>query len=301
MFGAEAIFPALVILLTCGVIAVSTLGSLILGLVLLFFNQRLGLMIVTPSAAYLALLLYFVTPILFPPPSSSPVSLGTVDFRQGGNLKMIFDGGLRPYRLQGLETDCCVFGKASLTVIVPHGSPFKFAVDRASIQVLDGNEIESIDLFGLNTSVPEAVALTKRICQAWNVPTTGLDDAIAHLGTRPDIGKGWGADFNQPKIRAHMTLKPLYYLYSVGAYVNVTFRLGDRYEGVKFLTAPIQPPPGYENVSMNPPPRVPADPGFERRLQILVGGTGVLILGLVGEGLYYFLRLRNKRGPASPG
>ena len=288
MFGAEAIFPALLILLGCAVLAAAAFGCLILGLILLFGKRRgLGLICLTPSAAYLLVLVYVFAPR--PAPHPAPVAVGTIDLRQGTNLKMIFDGGLRPYRLQGLESRCCVFGETSLTVILPHASPFEFKTDRASIDVLAGNEIDSIDLFGENTTVPEAVALTKQICKAWGIPPTGLDDAVAHLGAMPGDSEGWGTEFNQPGIRAWVTFKPLYYnplfypLNNVGAFVNAGFILGDHPHGMKFLTQPIQPPPGYESVSMNPPPRVIAFPGQRHRFEVLKWATaGYALLIVLG-------------------
>jgi hypothetical protein len=186
--------------------------------------------------------------------------VGTIDLRQGNNLKMIFDGGLRPYRLQGLESQSCVFDEAALTVILPNTSSFQFHANRASIHVLAENEIDVIDLFGEDTTVPEAANLVREICTAWKLPTTGLDESIAHLGTMPDVGKGWGTELDQPDIRANVILKPLYYPSSVGAYVNITFHLGKHPHGMNFLTKPIQPPSGYEKVSMDPPPFKPSNP-----------------------------------------
>lgn len=299
MFGADAIFPALLILLVCGAITVGAVLGVLLGLFFLLRKHRtLGLTLLIPSAGYLSLLIYLVNPTLRPQ-HEVPSSVGIIDLRQGDNLKLIFDGGLRPYRLQGLESSCCVIDKASLTVIVPHASPFKFKVDRSSIQLLDGNEIASIDLFGLNTSVPEAVSLTRTICGAWNVPTTGLDDAVAHLGTMPDSGKGWGAQFFQPGIRSYVRFQPLYYnplfyLNNIEGHVDVTFILGDYYNGMKFLAGPIQPPPGYENISMAPPPRVVGFPGLGSRVRIFLWGNVILALGLVCFGLFYILRPRKQ-------
>jgi ABC-type proline/glycine betaine transport system permease subunit len=303
MFGADAIFPALVILLACGALSVAALLGILFGLLCLFHRRRtLGLILVVPSVGYLWLLICLFGPGFVPHPQA-PGSAGIIDLRRGDNLKMIFDGGLRPYRLQGLESSCCVVDRATVTVIVPRTSPFTIKVDRASIDVLDGNQIASIDLFGLNTSVPEAVTLTKTICGAWNVPTTGLGDAVAHLGTRPETGKGWGTEFNQPKIRAQVTFQPLYYnplfyFNNVGGYVNVTFILGDHFNGMKFLTHPIQPPPGYENISMNPPPRVVAFPSLHTRIRIFMLGICALFLGLIS--LSFVQILRSKKLSAAP-
>jgi hypothetical protein len=114
MFGADAIFPALLILLACGAISVAALLGVLLGLYFLLRNRRtLGLILLIPSATYLSLLIYLFIPTLTPH-HEAPVSVGIIDLRQGDNLKMIFDGGLRPYRLQGLESQCCVFEKATV-------------------------------------------------------------------------------------------------------------------------------------------------------------------------------------------
>jgi hypothetical protein len=300
MFGASAILPALLIVLACGVILVAALVGLVVGVVLLFFKRNAtAKFFLGSSIAYLILLGYLFYPALLPR-HERPRVVGVIDLSKGDNLKMIFDGGLRPYRLQGLESDCCVFDKATLTVIVPNADPVTFKVDRASIQLLDQNQISSIDLFGLNTSVPEAVALTKSICQAWHLPTTGLDAAVAHLGATPAVGKGWGSDWNQPGIRAHLAFQPLYYLplfsiRNVGGYVNVSFQLGDHFHGMKFLTGPIQPPPGYENVSMAPPPRVVVrGTGAIERLEIFFWVFLALTLVVIGVGAVYLLRAGSK-------
>jgi hypothetical protein len=185
------------------------------------------------------------------------VQTGTIDFRQGANLKMIFDGGLRPYRLQGLESRCCVFDNAVLSIILPNCSPVTFPANSASIDVLAGNEIDSMDLFGEYMDVRQAVALTDVVCNAWHLPTTGLDDVAANLGTMPGDSRGWGTELDQPGLRAHISFKPIY-LDHVKAYVNLSFRCGTYAHLMEFLTKPIEPPAGYENVSMDPRPFKPS-------------------------------------------
>jgi len=186
----------------------------------------------------------------------TPVGYGTIDLRQPANLKMIFDGGLRPWRLQGLEKSCCVVEESYITVILPNAAPFTIHVRGADFHVLAGNELSTIDLFGVNTSLPEAVAITKIVCNAWGVSTKGLDESAYQIEHGPQFGDhGWGQTFDQPKIRSQVMFNPLYYFKSVGAYVNLGFDLGDHFNGMKFLTNSIQPPSGYENVAMDPPPR----------------------------------------------
>jgi hypothetical protein len=184
-------------------------------------------------------------------------STGIIDLRQSANLKMIFDGGLRPYRVDGLENSSCAFDKARLEVIVPNASPFTFTADRGSINVLADDGISSIDLFGNYTTVADAAALVKSICSAWNVPSTGLDQTLQALGSTSAANRGWGQEYNASGIRARVMFKPLNDYNHLEAYVNVSFDIAAPPGGAKFLTTPIQPPPGYENVSMTPPPLQP--------------------------------------------
>ena len=182
---------------------------------------------------------------------------GTIDLRQPANLKMIFDGGLRPYRLQGLESSSCVIDRTNITVILPDASPFMFEADRGSFSILAGNDIYGIDLFGLYTDVPDAVQLAKNICSAAQISSNGLDEVAANLGNKPS-DKYWTQYRDSGQIHFQITFRPMYYFDHVGAYVNIGFHCGDHYHGMKFLTKPIQPPPGYENVSMDPPPIKPS-------------------------------------------
>ncbi|MBI1816017.1 MAG: hypothetical protein HYR72_13640 [Deltaproteobacteria bacterium] len=54
-----------------------------------------------------------------------------------------------------------------------------------------------------------------------------------------------------------VTFYPMWFRDPVEAQVWVTVQWGPFGEPMKFLTEPIQPPPGYEDVSMDPPTLVP--------------------------------------------
>jgi hypothetical protein len=185
---------------------------------------------------------------------------GTIDLSQPANLKMVFDGGLRPYRLQGLESSTCNIMRTNITVIFPNASSFAFEVQGGSFSVLNGNDLSGMDLFGVYTTVPDAVTLTKTICQAGGMSSKGLDDTIAHLGTMPGSSPGWGNRFRRANLDFQVTFQPMYYFDHVGAQVCLFVHFGNYSHGMKFLTKPIQPPPGYENVSMDPPPFEPSNP-----------------------------------------
>ncbi|MEO6848420.1 MAG: hypothetical protein ABI254_14285, partial [Chthoniobacterales bacterium] len=158
----------------------------------------------------------------------------------------------------------------------------------------------SIELYGENTTVPEAVSLTKKICQAWGVSTEGLDDTAAHLGTMPGDSLGWGHEFNLPGISAQVIFKPLYYFTHLGGYVNIVIQCGKYPNGVKFLKGPIQPPAGYENVSMEPPPFKPTPVTTKELLWlsalILVVTLPVItLIGAILVGAYILISDRLKK------
>ncbi|MEO6846717.1 MAG: hypothetical protein ABI254_05635, partial [Chthoniobacterales bacterium] len=68
----------------------------------------------------------------------------TIDLRQPPTLKMLFDGGLRPYRLQGLESLRCDTRKYKFRLILPTASPVDFPVNRSSFSLLADNVVSSI-------------------------------------------------------------------------------------------------------------------------------------------------------------
>ena len=179
----------------------------------------------------------------------------TIDFRKDGTLKAVFDSGLRPTRVGGLEESDCQIGPANLTILLPESSPFHIEIDRADIRVIQDHELHSLDLFGKTQSIPEAVTLANQVCAAMGMDTKGLDEFIKSLTVEPEGNKFWSNYIaTKPGIHIfHIALSPLYFFDHVEAHVNISISWERSRKKHWTLDAPITPPPGYENVSMDPP------------------------------------------------
>ncbi|MBI1817518.1 MAG: hypothetical protein HYR72_21290 [Deltaproteobacteria bacterium] len=196
-------------------------------------------------------------------PAPSP---HTVDFSQSDNLKAVFDAGLRPWRLAGLEKRNCDLGEENLNITLPNGRQFAIDIVSASIRVLDGNALSSVALFGTTEPVPKAVQRVREICRAAGLSDKDLDRVANDLGTMPDPAKTWFQDGTVNAIGVSVTFHPMYYFPDrVEAQVWVELQWRRPQESVEFLKGPIQPPPGYEGVSMDSPTMtIPRTPTGER-------------------------------------
>ncbi|MBI1816018.1 MAG: hypothetical protein HYR72_13645 [Deltaproteobacteria bacterium] len=99
----------------------------------------------------------------------------TIDLRQGNNLKIIFDAGLRPWRTRGLEDSSCgVFHEEPLTIVLPSGEQIEIDIERAHFTVLAGNALNAADFFGVTEPVSRAVERVRSICGAVGLSDEGL-------------------------------------------------------------------------------------------------------------------------------
>ena len=182
-----------------------------------------------------------------------------IDLRKGDDLKMLYDGGLRPWHVLGMERSNLDSGPDNMIVILPTGESFHLQVENASFTVVGGGKLVSCNLMGKQTSVEMAGAQTKAICNSLKLSTSGLDELMKNPGTMPDPEKAWGSrDVSHDPMTVQVVFRPLVGFQNVTAIVNVY--LGWKRpmsENVIISPEPIKPPPGYEGVSMDRPPRDP--------------------------------------------
>jgi hypothetical protein len=185
-----------------------------------------------------------------------------IDFSAGHNLKTIFDAGLRPWRLPGLENANCMLDRVNLKMIFPGKVNFSVIGNSVDMDILAKNEIYRMDIECDPGTRDAAVAQARDICGQLGISTQSLDDYLANLTKGPPVKLGWGTelDLEGVEIEVHMLLIPSMNGPAAEDSVTITWPIPDAQ--MKFLTAPIQPPPGYENVSMDPPPRDPNQKPF---------------------------------------
>jgi hypothetical protein len=191
-------------------------------------------------------------PLQFALAAAGPGQEHTLDLSQSDNLKAFFDAGLRPWRMPGLESDECVLMNENLQIILPGKLSFHLQTEMVTISVLVGNQLQHLDITCPSQPMSQAASDIRQICQDLQISTDGLDDFAA--GKR---GIAWGGIKTSGGIMVQVRLQSEPSLSGPAAMITAFIEWKIPNATMRFLTSPIQPPPGYENVSMDPPPRDP--------------------------------------------
>ena len=176
---------------------------------------------------------------------------------------MVFDGGLRPTQTPGLETDSCQIENVRVKIILSEKREVTMLVERGDFGVAANGKITAFDLYGPFEGIDEAVSKAERICQVLSLNPGNLVYLRTRPGSyeRPNLS-GWGGEIRTPEKRVNFMLRPRYQYKVNGAELSVTYRWQHGSKPIKFATAPLRPPPGYDSVSMTPPPLHPPGPPY---------------------------------------
>lgn len=174
-----------------------------------------------------------------------------IDFSTSDNLKAVYDAGFRPWRT---TMDSCTVTDKNISVILPGNAQFSLPSEIATFSVLAENRLSSADFIGQVMSTDDAIAKVREICSAVEMPVNGLDQAIPTFAERASKPSIWNTRGKRGEISVSITLDRLDFIDHLGAKVYVTLQWKRNGVPMKFLTSPVQPPPGYENASMVHPP-----------------------------------------------
>ena len=203
----------------------------------------------------------------------------TLDFQKGHNLKQVYDAGLRPWK--ETSSNCMVGGNGmkditNWKIILPGSESFDYSSNMADFEVLEDFDLARIDFSGVDDMpIKDAAAMTKAVCLAMKIPTTGFDEYLACLDEHakfndhtPRQEKGWGQRVQGNDIRFDIAFVMRPFMDHTSAQVNITIEWRD-YLPKDWWKAPLKktitdlhPPPGYEGMSMASPPRDPNQKGF---------------------------------------
>lgn len=177
----------------------------------------------------------------------------TLDLQRSADLKALFDGGLRPTLTPGLERSQVQAGPDTITVVLPSGKMATTDVANSSFDVLADQRLSSAALFGKEQSIRESADTLRKLCHDLEIPTAGFDEMIGSLGAAPDPTKYWTrqnvADGN---VTVQVTWQPIFhYGKATTARVNVYLNWKRSGEPMRFSQTEIQPPQGYEAISMH--------------------------------------------------
>ena len=179
-----------------------------------------------------------------------------LDFQQGDDLRVLFDGGLRPCRVPGLDRSHLEVGQVDILLILTTGESFRMPIQQGGFTVVEGNKLSSCDLIGQLTSVNEAAALAKTICGSLKEPAIGLDHVLSTLGATPEPSNFWSSsNIARGNCRLKIKFLPVFGYQKLAAKVSVSLSWARPRSEMNPLLQPIKPPPGYEGVSMEPQAR----------------------------------------------
>ena len=175
-----------------------------------------------------------------------------VDLSKSDNLKTIFDAGVRPWRMPGLEDDSCMLENINVKFLLPEELGFSLQTDVFVIKVLEGNQLARFDITCKTKSFAESGSDIRKVCKDLGISTDGLDLFLAGKG-----GLGWRGtkQINKMNIDIMIESEPSVSGPAAALSCDIEWNIPD--SSMRFLSSPIQPPAGYENVSMDPPPRNP--------------------------------------------
>lgn len=71
----------------------------------------------------------------------------TIDFSKGTNLKVIYEAGLRPWRVRSDERTSLKITNEHVAVIAPSGRSFAMDVQITNISVLEENELRRVRFY----------------------------------------------------------------------------------------------------------------------------------------------------------
>lgn len=189
-----------------------------------------------------------------------PVQSVALRFPESLNLKDIFDWGARPYRV---TTSKCRIGESELELWLPNAhAPIHYAAEFAVFRVDKYDRVTLIELSTAATSVAEAEKTLKDLANALGMKLEGFDEAVARTTTDNSRRlETWAQTHRTEWARAFIGYRPQAYFSrdeSTGnremrAIVNFSFEWEPTEIGPTFRTTPIQPPKGYEYLTMEIP------------------------------------------------
>jgi hypothetical protein len=216
-----------------------------------FFSNKPARNVKTFLRWVFAIVLACVFSSLMATPSSEQ---HTVDFSKSDNLKAIFDAGLRPRQYLGLPGGCELHNE-NLKIILPENCSFDLEIESAEIYALAGNQIARIDFECGLKPIAQATANAKKICEQFGINTSNFDiylDARERkdftVRSKPLLAK-----------KGNISIQIVFDDSSiVSANIMVVLEWAIPNEKMEFITGPMKPPPGYEDVSMAPPSQEPS-------------------------------------------
>ncbi|HRH95395.1 MAG TPA: hypothetical protein PLB55_05640 [Prosthecobacter sp.] len=190
----------------------------------------------------------------------APRQRGEIQCKQVLELKDIFDGGFRPYRI--IESKCAV-GKADAILLMPSSNlKTRLDVEMMSFTISRHDTVKRIDIRTTAAPVKQTGDLLRQLAGSLGVGLQGLDEALARATpNNPKWSDVWTQDWANDWLSIRLAFQPLTYFLDdaskgyreMKSHAVLTIEWKPTEVGPTYREKPITPPKGYEHVSMDMP------------------------------------------------
>ena len=194
----------------------------------------------------------------------------TLRFTEGGTLKDVFDAGLRPYRFPTLERSLLEVKHARVTILQRDGqSLLEFPAELVQIHPLQGGLLSSVEMTRYKTTLDESRALILPYLPKGGRNVQELEHFLAAVKADYLNYNGMGTGLDNFAVRWNEEGGPRYVVAFRKAFDPVSplilflsidwSQVRTPREMRSFYKEPIPPPSGFEDVSMQAPPKFGPD------------------------------------------
>jgi hypothetical protein len=182
----------------------------------------------------------------------------TLDFGQTNSLKSLFDLGLRPRNVFGLERDKCEVRDVDFELLL-NGKAIQFSAERAEFEITKDNSISAAELISPNLDLGEAQQQAKRIFASVGSLPAGLNEAFKKAETQKSFEPlreiGIRATSGEPELRIYFIPGDFVSTAPQEKHIRIVASAywKSKAQDQRLLRQePIKPPLGYQNESMAP-------------------------------------------------
>lgn len=127
--------------------------------------------------------------------SATTYGENTIDFSKSTHLKVVYDAGLRPWRVRPDEKNSLNLTDQQVRLIAPGTTPFRFDVQIANFSLLAGNEISKADFI---SHLQSERGLRSLGCSAgrFGRKVLSIDEIRRSNPLAPGVGRSWREEWH---------------------------------------------------------------------------------------------------------
>lgn len=198
----------------------------------------------------------------------------TLHLKEGLTLKDVFDAGIHPRQIRGMNSRAAIFKADSFTMVFPNGKSLTTKIGYGEFRVKEGKSIMTISFYEtINTGIQEGLERLIRYNGILLRAGQSKEEIRAYINKVREAEDHWvgttfglsNAEFTESwkgsiiVNQSHNYEKPFQFIF------NAALRDVPRKDSIEMFRhkQPLSAPEGYEHLSMDPEPLAPNDPNAE--------------------------------------